>query len=458
MPDKDREESLAKAIEEMVQGRAPEDLDDEELKELLRIAKIRLDAAEQAAEDGTDARNEVLQRLTARLNPVHGGSSGESAELPTANDPAGTIASDGEDGEQLDVKELQEIIDLRRQMAQHAASISETHREAVWQRVQARIQAELAEERGFFRWPLHRRDREADEFGAVLDRVILGEPMWEAKDSKLEELVHVAQIRRAAAETNKATFVDQQARVWARIRPRLMARLTRSKRPSVFRRRAASPPWRKLVAAGAAVALVIAALGPIPATGLAGHPVVEFSRFLGGYVGVSETSAPPVPLPVPQVIESTGISTNEASALLGVPVYEPTFVPFGFQKVFSRYFPEPIMAEEGGVLLLAYDDGPLDTQEPIIIYQERASGRNIAVERGSAQDIRLQAADVPATYVRGSWQPVGDDITWGNEDAQTIVFDINGLRTIVHTTDSDLTLTSLMTIAESLAAQATSPN
>jgi len=457
MRDQDREERLAKAIEEMIQGRTPGDLDDEELKALLRIAKIRLDAAQQAAEGGTEAQNDVLQRLIARLNWGQKGATGEPDELPTANDSMSAIGSDDEGLEQTDIKELQDIIDLRRRMAQHAASIAETHREAVWQRVQARIQAGLADEHGFFRWPFGRRDREADEFGAALDRMTLGEPIWEAKGSNLAELAHVAEIRHAAAATSKSSFVDQQSRVWARIRPRLMARLTRSRRPSVFRRRAALP-WRKLAAAGAAVALVLAALGPIPATGLAGHPVLEFARFLGGHVGVSETSAPPVPAPVTEVIESSGITTDEASALLGVPVYEPTSLPAGYQKVFSRYFPEPITAEEGGVLLLAYDNGPLDSQNPIVIYQERASGSNIAVAQGSAQDVRLQAAEVPATYVRGTWQPVGDDITWGNEDAQTVVFDIKGLRTIIHTTDSDLTLTDLMAIAEGLAAQATSPN
>ena len=455
MHDKDREERLAKAIEEMVRGLTPEDLDDEELRALLQIAKIRLDAAEQATEGDTETQNNVLQRLMNRLNPSHKGSNGDHNELPTANDSVEAIGADDEDGKQMDIKEMQDIIDLRRQMAQHAVAISETHREAVWQRVQARIQASLAEEHGFFRWPFRRRDREADEFGSALDRVIIGEPVWEAKDSQLEDLVRVAEIRRAAAATHKASFLDQQARVWARIRPRLLARLTRSRRPSVFKHRAALP-WRKLAAAGAAVALAVAALGPIPATGLANHPVVEFARFVGGHIAVSETSAPPVPAPVTQVIESTGISTDEASTLIGLPVYEPTFVPAGYQKVFSRYFPEPITADEGGVLLIAYDNGPLDSQDPIVIYQERAAGRNIAVAQGSAQDVRLQAAEVPATYVRGSWQPIGDDITWGGRDAQTIVFDLNGLRTIVHTTDNDLTLSDLIAIAESLAAQATS--
>ena len=44
MHNQDRADRLAKAIEEMVQGRMPENLDDDELRQLLDMAKIRLDA------------------------------------------------------------------------------------------------------------------------------------------------------------------------------------------------------------------------------------------------------------------------------------------------------------------------------------------------------------------------------------------------------------------------------
>ena len=70
MPDSDSAERLARAIDEMVQGRMPEDLGDEEIKELLQIAKIRLDAARQAAESCGEAESAVLARLIARLNLV----------------------------------------------------------------------------------------------------------------------------------------------------------------------------------------------------------------------------------------------------------------------------------------------------------------------------------------------------------------------------------------------------
>src|SRR3989337_2719053 len=134
MRDEDRADKLARAIEEMVQGGLPEDLGDEELEELLQIALIRRDAARMATQTAAEA----------------------------------------------------------------AAAISEQHREAVWQRVQARIGARQGEKSGLVRWPFQRRDREAEYFGAALDRMILGEPIWEAEESRLQELLGVARLRRAA--------------------------------------------------------------------------------------------------------------------------------------------------------------------------------------------------------------------------------------------------------------------
>ncbi len=456
MRDQDRADKLAKAIEEMVQGRMPEDLDDEELQELLQIAKIRLDVARLAAEAGSEAQSAVLERLIARLNLLQKRDAGELNGFTAAHDRAGDIAANDEDPEHVDVKELQDVIDLRRQMAEHAAAVSEAHREAVWQRVQARIQASESEKRGFFRWPFRRRDREANDFGAALDRMILGEPIWEAKDSRLEELLRVARIRRVAATTARTGFVDQQARVWARLRPRLMARLGRSRHPPVFQRRATAP-WPKLAAAGAAVALVAAALGPIPATGLAHHPVTEFARFLGGHIGVSETSAPPTVPPVTEVIQSNDVSADQASTLLGLPVYEPTFLPSGYHQVSSQYFPRALTADQGGLFVLTYQNSSLTgNPQTILIYQEHASSNSIVVEGGFAQDIWLSAG-TRATYVNGTWRPTGTDLTWGEDDAETILFDLGGLRTVIYTTDGDLPLADLMAIADSLAGEVAPP-
>ena len=457
MRDEDRADKLARAIEEMVQGGLPQDLGDEELEELLQISRIRLDAARMATQTGAETQDAVLERLIARLHVLRGERNGGETG-PSIVDSAGDFAPDDDDPENVSVRELQDIISMRHHAAEKAAAISEQHREAVWQRVQARIGAHQGEKSGLVRWPLQRRDREAEYFGAVLDRMILGEPIWEAADSRLEELLRVARLRRASTLTETAGLTDQSARVWSRLRPRLMARLMRARRPGAFERRAAVP-WQRLAAAGAAGAVVIAALGPIPATGLAHHPAAEFARFVGGHIGVSETSAPPDVPPVTQVIEGAEMTAQEASVLVGVPVHKPTFVPPGYLEASARYFPEPITADDGGVYVLSYGNSVAGGSTGIVlVFQERASDTSITAERGFAQDISLFETGTAATYVSGEWRPLNGKLTWGEPGTETIVFDIGGLRTIIQSSADDVSLTDLVAIANSLASQAIPTN
>src|SRR3989304_7759663 len=160
MRDEDRAEMLARAIEEMVQGGLPEDLGDEEMEELLQIARTRLDAARMASQTGADTQDAVLERLIARLNVLRGEhNSGETH--PSIVDSAGGFATGDDDPREVGVRELQDVISMRRHAAEDAAGIAEQHREAVWQRVQTRIGAHQGEKRGLRRWPFPRRGREA---------------------------------------------------------------------------------------------------------------------------------------------------------------------------------------------------------------------------------------------------------------------------------------------------------
>jgi len=178
-------------------------------------------------------------------------------------------------------------------------------------------------------------------------------------------------------------------------------------------------------------AVVAAALGPLPATGFAHHPAAEFVRFLGGHVGVSETGSPPTAPPPTEVLQGTDVTASRASELLGLPVAEPAYVPRGFQRVSSRYFPQALTGAAGGTFLLAYQRTAADGASVILIYQERP-GSDIAIKPGSARDMFLPDG-TPATYISGSWQPSGPgaEITWGDEGTQTMVFDRQGLRTIL---------------------------
>ena len=237
-----------------------------------------------------------------------------------------------------------------------------------------------------------------------------------------------------------------------------MARLMRARRPRVLERRAPIS-WQGLAAAGAAVAVVIAALGPTPATGLAHHPAAEFARFVGGHVGVSETSAPPDVPPVTEVIEGADLTAAEASALVGLPVHKPTYIPSGYHEASARYFPEPITADEGGVYVLSYENsGPSGSTGNILIFQERASDSSITVERGFAEDISLFATGTAATYVSGEWRPLNGKLTWGEAGAGTVVFDIGGSRTIIQSSADDVSLNDIVAIADNLAKQAVPTN
>src|SRR3990172_8342779 len=156
MRDEDRADKLARAIEEMVQGGLPEDLGDEELDELLQIARIRLDSARMVSQTGADTQDAVLERLIARLHVLRAEHNGGETS-PSIVDSAGDFAPDDDDPENVGVRELQDIISMRHHAAEEAAAISEQHREAVWQRVQARIGTYQEEKTGLVHWPFHRR-------------------------------------------------------------------------------------------------------------------------------------------------------------------------------------------------------------------------------------------------------------------------------------------------------------
>lgn len=390
MREYERAGQLARAVDALVQGRQPDPLDDYELQELLGIARIRLEAARSSAHAAAQHEAVVWREVLSRLR--HTKTEEPNRFTDSIEGPVESAVTDS--GLEFDNQGLQDISALRRHVAEQGAILAEEQRGAVWQQVQARIRAREGE-------------------------LALAEPTREGAGLKPQAPLRPAHPR-------GRLFGDLGGRLWPR-----------------------------LAASGAAAALLVAALGPIPATGLANHPVAQVVRIVGDYMGVSETGAPPIVPSYADVVEGADVTLSEASALLGQPVWEPTSIPPGFRQVSSTYYPQPLTAGEGGVFLLAYagDVGLESTSPPtILIYQERASGDDIAVLQGFALD-RILSDGTPATYVQGSWQTSGSQIVWGEGGAQSLVFDRAGRRTIIHFIDGPVMGPGdLQTIAESMRA------
>ena len=71
--------------------------------------------------------------------------------------------------------------------------------------------------------------------------------------------------------------------------------------------------------------------------------------------------------------------------------------------------------------------------------------------QGSARDITLSDG-TRATYVEGSWSASADQVVWGADGTQTLVFDRDGLRTIVRYDNGPrMEPSELATIAEGMA-------
>jgi len=449
----ERAERLARAIEDLVQGRQPPRLNDDELEELLKIARIRLESGQVAARAGAYQERSVWEQVVSQLERLRHKTNGHTSTPARPADPA----AGGVPGE-FDIRGLQDVIDLRRQIAEDAASIAELHRDAVWQKIQARLQAGEREKRGFMPVPFRRRNREADTFAGALDGLALGEPVWETRDSQLQELLQLAQARRAVTRAAQTAVGDAQGRVWARLRPRLMARLLdsrghRTRAPVLAEASTGQRAWPRLAGGAALAALILAALGPLPATGLASHPFAAVVRFVGGHVGVSETTTPPAVPPPTEVVEAQDVSAAQASELLGAPVREPAFLPQGFRLVSSRYYRQGLSADTGGVFVMAYEnasdvgDGSSPT---LLIFQERAGATTIAVAEGFVQDFVLPDGS-EVSYVEGSWQPAGSELVWGDRAAQTVVADADGVRTVIEYVDGPrLNPTELLAIAAGL--------
>ena len=205
--------------------------------------------------------------------------------------------------------------------------------------------------------------------------------------------------------------------------------------------------WPRAAAVAAVLTLLVAALGPLPATGFADHPFVAVGRTLAEHVGVREAAPPAIPAGEPLTLAGRDVTAAEATALLGVAVATPA-APEGYALEATRFFDQALTADSGGAFVLTYA-GPNDAR--VAVYQEQASGADLAAGSDAATDVAL-ADGTAATYVHGAWKAANDGLTWSETGGQSLVFERGGLRTTVQYTGRQATAPSLFALADSLTA------
>lgn len=345
----------------------------------------------------------------------------------TQDDANGTLDEESSD--------LLEIARLRRESGESARELAREHEESVWKSLLTRVrghesaaEAGVASLRGSKRAAPRLEAREAGWTHTMLRQDKLEtaapapRPYPATGDPEFDSLVRAALGGVTATDTNATGSPrsgDDQS-VLRLITPRFLA-----------------------LAAGAA--LVMAAIGPLPATGFAEHPAVQAAEYVARRAGVFEAASLPAAEGADAVIGGTSASPDEASQMLGLTVGIPAAAPGGFTLSSSIYFDEPITAADGGVYALVYRD---DSEAFFAIYQEADTGAGLVAGEGSASDTAV--AGHPAAYFEGQWRSDGGVSVWDATAGQTLTFAVNGVRVIVSYAGPHISAAALVTLAESL--------
>lgn len=416
MNERQRADFLARAIDDLISGLepvVPADLDRKDVDAIMHVARTRLDAGRVFAHSGLQYEGAVWQHVLERIQRANAGArAGWTAAPPEASEYS-PAAGD---------RDLTEVAVLRRHMSAQLIAFAETHREDVWQRVQARIIMTQQDKRPFLGFLGQRPGQAyANLLAPALDSVAAGRPA-EIGEASLDGVIKTAWTRKAASQVAMELAEPRRDRVWSRVRANIDAKPAAAPRFAL---------WPRAVAVGGIAAVVIAALGPVPASGFANHPAAEFVRFVGGHIGVAETGTPPEPGDGTSVTGSAA-TTEQATIALGISVVEPA-APAGFEAVSSEVFSSGITSESG-VFVVSFAGTAGHT---ITVYQEAATGTLVAAASGSARDVLLTDGTA-ATYFDGAWETADGSFAWVLGGSQTLVFDDGGVRTIVvHAGDAD---------------------
>ena len=464
MNEEERAKRLTDAIDALLRGEEPQaEMDDQELIELLRIARLRHRAGQALADVGLTYQELLRRVLKARIIARQMDQGDEKVDDPSP-EVNSVICEDPR--EFLDPLEpgygkLINFLDFQTGTAPAAATAQTTTSQAppaIASQARPRTRTLIPH------WsrPRGRTANKAEALFAALDRLASSRKRTTSVgDRDIDELLQIAQLRRFVGQSLAAAGSPYKKRLWTVLQMRLAASL---RRQSYARQQ---PPviaavgrlsWQRAAAAAAVIALLLATLGPLPATGLARHPIAHLLNFAEQHVGVEEVEGPP-PSQVPIDAGEEIITPEEATARLGLPVSKPSYLPEGFQLASSSYYPESMTNPEQGMFVLVYTTGgahpaTVEIGEPmLLIYQERASSDSMAVMNGQAEDVML-AGRVPASYARFLWAP-GEQGTLEGADpnAESLLFNDGDVRVIITYRYGDQEKEELLRIAESMLSQ-----
>jgi hypothetical protein len=453
MNEEEKAKQISDAIDALLRGEEAEmGLDDQELIELLRIARLRHSAGQALADVGLTYQELLRRVLQARMVARQIEHGGEKVDDPP---PEVRSVMEEDPGNFLDPLDpgygkLVNFLDFQPKTARTAPSVQTTAGQA---RPKTRTLTRHWSRRS------DQSPKKAEALSAALDRLVSSRKRnISIGDPDIDELIQVAQLRRFVGRSLAAAGSPYKRRLWTVLRMRLATSLHRqacaAQRPSVISA-VGRLSWQQAAAAAAAIALLLAALGPLPATGFADHPISHLLGFVEQHVGVQEVDGPP-PTEVPTSLPGQFLLPEEAQNLLGLPVREPSYLPESFKLASSLHYAESVNSPEQGTFVLIYTIGGADpttladTDPQLLIYQDRASSDSMAVMNGQAEDLVL-AGHVPATYTHFLWTP-GEQGTLEDVDpnAESLFFENGGVRVIITYMNGDQAKEELVRIAESM--------
>jgi hypothetical protein len=457
MNEEEKAQKLSDAIDALLEGREP-DLDDQELQELLGVARLRLKAGKALADVGLTYQELLRRVLQARMVSRQMKSEEEAEDPPPEVHDITNIAEPHEYLDPLDpgYGKLVNFLDFWPRAGETSPRTGAKGTSAATKLAGPSVVIPL------WRATEERKATKADSLAPVVDRLVRNRKgTLPVDDQELDELVQVAHLRRYVGQALASAGTPYKRRLWSVLRLRLAANLRRqaSQPPRPTIATAAGRSWKYGVAAAAALALTLFALGPWAASGFAQNPLGQVFDFVAERAGVQGVDEPP-PTQVPTLMDGTTVNPEEAGSLLSLALSQPTYLPEGFKLASSLYFPRSVTTPEQGMYQLTYTLGRVDpdtlrgqTDPRIIIYQEQATPSTIAQKSAYIEPVVINDS-LPATYVQGIWQAGSDGtLEWVEDSAEVLVFDQNGVRTFIVYRYGQQEKDELVKIAESMLAQ-----